>query len=68
MPNITIPRHDTRCALCRKEEADKTGSHLAPNFLIHGAFSFDGKGNRDREVVEHHFVNRLDGAYTYYAP
>lgn len=68
MLNITIPRFDDKCALCRKRHADKTGSHLVPNFLIHAAFSFDGKGPRDREIIEHHFMNEMDRLYTYYGP
>lgn len=51
MPALKLPRYDDDCALCRAVKADKTGSHLAPNFLIHGAFSFDGKGSRFREIV-----------------
>ena len=47
---LKIDRFDNRCALCREAEADKTGSHLAPNFMIHGMFSFDGKGRRNREI------------------
>lgn len=51
MPGLKIDRYDSRCALCRQAEADKTGSHLAPNFMIHGMFSYDGKGRRDREIA-----------------
>lgn len=51
MAAIKIPRYDAQCALCRTADANKTGSHLAPNFLIHGAFSFDGKGKRFREIA-----------------
>lgn len=51
MPALKIPRYDDNCALCRVAKADKTGSHLAPNFLVHGAFSFDGKGGRFLEIV-----------------
>jgi len=50
MAGLKIDRNDSRCALCRKAEAVKTGSHLAPNFMIHGMFSFDGKGRRNREI------------------
>lgn len=57
MPALKIPRYDDNCALCRVAKADKTGSHLAPNFLIHGAFSFDGKGGRFREIVTRDNLN-----------
>ena len=57
MPALKIPRYDDNCALCRVVKADKTGSHLAPNFLIHGAFSFDGKGGRFREIVTRDNLN-----------
>ena len=57
MPALKIPRYDDNCALCRAAKADKTGSHLAPNFLIHGAFSFDGKGGRFREIVTRDNLN-----------
>lgn len=39
-----------QCALCRMRDADEVGSHLAPNFIIHSAFSYDGKGKRDHEI------------------
>lgn len=48
---LEIPRHDSLCALCRKAEADEVGSHMAPNFIIHKAFAFDGKGKRDHEIA-----------------
>lgn len=60
MSAIKIPRYDENCALCRTAIADKTGSHLAPNFLIHGAFSFDGKGKRFREIVARESLNGQD--------
>lgn len=57
MPALKIPRYDDNCALCRVAKADKTGSHLAPNFLVHGAFSFDGKSGRFREIVTRDNLN-----------
>ena len=54
---LKIDRCDNRCALCREVEADKTGSHLAPNFMIHGMFSFDGKGRRNREISMRDHLN-----------
>ena len=62
---LVIPRYDSRCALCRKEEADKTGSHLVPNFLIHKTFSFDGKGPRDREIARRTHLN-MSEEWNYY--
>lgn len=57
MPGIEYKRNDSQCALCRLREADEVGSHLAPNFLIHSAFSFDGAGPRDREIVAREHIN-----------
>jgi len=57
MGAIKIPRYDDKCALCRVHDANKTGSHLAPNFMIHSAFSFDGKGKRFREIAIRHNLN-----------
>lgn len=65
MSALVIPRYDSDCSLCRKVEADKTGSHLVPNFLIHGTFSFDGKGPRDREIARRTHLN-LDEEWNYY--
>lgn len=50
-PNMFDKRLDCRCQLCRKYPADKTGSHMVPNFLAHPSFSFDGKGKRERESL-----------------
>jgi len=47
---IEIPRLDSDCALCRQKCADEVGSHMAPIFIIHKAFAFDGKGKRDHEI------------------
>lgn len=65
MSALVIPRYDSNCALCRKLEADKTGSHLVPNFLIHGTFSFDGKGPRDREIARRTHLN-MNEEWNYY--
>lgn len=67
MPAMKIPRYDDNCALCRVAKADKTGSHLAPNFLIHGAFSFDRKGGRFREIVTRDNLN-MQSRWLYYGP
>lgn len=50
MAGLKVDRYDSRCALCRVADADKPGSHLAPNFMIHSMYSFDGKGPRNREI------------------
>lgn len=64
---LKIDRCDNRCALCREAEADKTGSHLAPNFMIHGMFSFDGKGRRNREISMRDHLNTSE-RMVYYGP
>ena len=64
---LKIYRCDSRCALCREAEADKTGSHLAPNFMIHGMFSFDGKGRRNREISMRDYLNTSE-RMVYYGP
>ena len=40
------------CELCKKNLADKTGSHMVPHFLIARVFSYDGSADRDKVVVE----------------
>lgn len=67
MTAIQVPRYDTQCALCRATEANKTGSHLAPNFLIHEVFSFDGKGKRFREIAIRDNLNTQTRSI-YYGP
>lgn len=63
---IEVPRLDCDCALCRVKPADEVGSHLAPNFVIHRAFSFDGEGKRDHEIS---YLSHLNDSKesTYYA-
>lgn len=39
------------CALCKKEEATKTNSHIVPSFLGARVFSYDGSGKRGKEVA-----------------
>ena len=48
--NMVNKRLDTRCCLCRTLPANKTRSHMVPNFLAHPTFSWDGKGKRFREA------------------
>jgi hypothetical protein len=38
------------CALCRKREADKKGSHLVPHFLMKRVDNADNKIGRDQEL------------------
>ena len=49
-----------RCMLCRKNMADKTGSHMVPHFLIAKIFSYDGSTNRDKVMVQ---VDNLSEGY-----
>lgn len=55
--NRVVGRNDTRCCLCRVMPANKTGSHMVPNFLAHPTFSWDGKGKRFHEALNHDFMN-----------
>lgn len=38
------------CRLCRKEEADKKGSHIVPHFLLKRVINVEGKTQRDYEL------------------
>lgn len=64
--NMVVGRYDTRCCLCRTFPANKTGSHMVPNFLAHPTFSWDGKGKRDHEALNHHFLNSAERNCTFY--
>ena len=64
--NLVNIRFDTRCCLCRKLPANKTGSHMVPNFLAHPTFSWDGKGKRFREALNHDFINALEKNCQFY--
>lgn len=66
--NMTIPRLDSRCCLCRRNIANKTGSHMVPNFLSHPTFAVDDKGKRFREALNHTFLNGPEWAGSYYGP
>jgi len=39
-----------KCKLCLKNEADKTGSHLVPHFLLKRIENIEGKKGRDYEI------------------
>lgn len=64
--NLVVNRMDTRCCLCRVMPANKTGSHMVPNFLSHPTFSWDGKGKRFHEAMNHDFLNEWDRNCSYY--
>lgn len=55
--NLVVSRLDCRCTLCRIRPANKTGSHMVPNFLSHPTFSWDGQGKRFHEALNHDFLN-----------
>lgn len=64
--NLVVARNDTRCCLCRVMPANKTGSHMVPNFLAHPAFSWDGKGKRFHEALNHDFINDMEKNCQFY--
>lgn len=64
--NLVVPRLDCRCTLCRVRPANKTGSHMVPNFLAHPTFSWDGKGKRGHEALNHDFLNTPDRNCQFY--
>lgn len=64
--NLVIGRNDTRCTLCRQMPANKTGSHMVPNSLAHPSFSWDAKGKRFHEALNHDFLNALDQNCQFY--
>lgn len=64
--NMCVNRYDTRCCLCRVLPANKTGSHMVPNFLAHPTFSWDGEGKRFHEALNHHFMNEPDKNCQFY--
>ena len=64
--NMCVNRYDTRYCLCRVLPANKTGSHMVPNFLAHPTFSWDGEGKRFHEALNHHFMNEPDKNCQFY--
>ena len=48
----SLHKEGGKCVLCRKNVADKTGSHMVPHFLIARTFSYDGSTDRDKVIVE----------------
>lgn len=64
--NMVVGRNDTRCCLCRILPANKTGSHMVPNFLTHPTLSWDGKGKRYHEALNHDFLNEMERNCSFY--
>lgn len=64
--NLVVGRNDTRCCLCRVMPANKTGSHMVPIFLAHPTFSWDGKGKRFHEALNHDFINAQERNCQFY--
>lgn len=64
--NMVVPRLDYRCTLCRIRPANKTGSHMVPNFLAHPTFSWDGKGKRGHEALNHDYLNEMNSNSQFY--
>ncbi len=64
--NLVVGRYDSRCCLCRTMPANKTGSHMVPNFLTHPTFSWDGKGKRFHEALNHDFLNASERNCRFY--
>lgn len=42
---------ENKCFLCKKRTADKTGSHIIPNFLIQSSFADDKSKGRGNELI-----------------
>lgn len=43
--------HNEKCTICKEREANKTNSHLIPDFLVKIVASVDGEPNRDKELL-----------------
>ena len=54
---------ECKCLLCKKNLADKKGSHMVPHMLITSTFSYDGSKGRDKVVVN---VDNLSEGYKEY--
>jgi hypothetical protein len=39
-----------KCLLCKKNDADKEGSHIVPHFILKRIENIEGKSNRDYEL------------------
>lgn len=42
---------NTKCALCKINEATQTNSHIVPSFLGARIFSYDGSGKRGKDIA-----------------
>lgn len=40
-----------KCRICQQRPATKTNSHIVPSFLVAKVCSYDGSGERDKEVM-----------------
>lgn len=65
--NLVVPRDDTSCVLCRKRPANNTGAHMVPNFLTAPTFSWNGKGKRFNEALNHDFMSRPEKNCEFYS-
>lgn len=52
IPPKQVRTPECRCLLCRKNKANKPGSHMVPHLLIGDVFSYDGSTDREKVVVE----------------
>lgn len=64
--NQTIDRKDSRCCLCRKRIANKTGAHMVPNFLAHPTFATSEKGKRGKEALDAFYANCVNKNSSFY--
>lgn len=64
--SLVINRPDCQCALCRARIANDIGSHMWPNFIAHPTFSYDQKGKRDHEALDHLCINNPTWNGSYY--
>lgn len=65
MPNVRP--QGCRCMLCRKNVADKTGSHMVPEFLLEKVFNYQSRKGRGYEAVER-FTLDASERYEYFGP
>lgn len=48
--NTDMIEFKNKCCLCEKKEADQTGSHIVPHFLLKRVVNVEGKTQRDYEL------------------
>ncbi len=56
--SINVRPQGCKCMLCKRNEADETGSHMVPNCLVERLFSIDGDKGRERAVIERFILGR----------